>query len=183
VDVRIVAATNRNLLARVRDGHFREDLYYRLNAAEIRLPPLAQRLTDVPLLAQHFLERLNEKYGTRKAVSAGVVAALVRRRWPGQVRELSNEVARLYFLSDDSLADESLVREPAPGAALEEPGPEAAGLVEPLKLDEVERAAIVRALTAAGGRKDRAARLLGISRAGLYAKLKRFGLDGAEPAG
>jgi len=111
------------------------------------------------------------------------VAALVRRGWPGQVRELSNEVARLYFLSDDTLADEGLVREPAVGALPEEPAAEAAGANDPLKLDDVERAAIVRALAAAGGRKDRAARLLGISRAGLYAKLKRFGLDGAAGAG
>jgi len=178
VDVRIVAATNRDLLARVRAGQFREDLYYRLNAAEIRLPPLSQRLTDVPLLVQHFLERLNERYATHKTIAPEVVAALVRRGWPGQVRELSNEVARLYFLSDDGLADESLVREPAPGAQADEgaepPGEGAA----PLKLDDVERAAIVRALAAAAGRKDRAARLLGISRAGLYAKLKRFRLGG-----
>ena len=107
------------------------------------------------------------------------MSALVRRNWPGQVRELSNEVARLYFLSDDTLADEGLVREPAAGAPTDEPVAEESGAGEPLKLDDVERAAIVRALAAAAGRKDRAARLLGISRAGLYAKLKRFGLDGA----
>ncbi len=178
VDVRIVAATNRDLLARVREGQFREDLYYRLDAAEIRLPPLSQRLTDIPLLAQHFLARLNDKYGTRKELSGGVLAALVRRPWPGHVRELSNEVARLYFLSEDSIDDEGLVREPAPGAVAAAAAAGDESVPPALKLDDVERAAIVRALAAAGGRKDRAAKLLGISRAGLYAKLKRFGLDG-----
>jgi DNA-binding NtrC family response regulator len=170
VDVRIVAATHRDLLARVREGQFREDLYYRLDAAEIRLPPLSQRLTDIPLLAQHFLARLNERYGTRKELSGEVLAALVRRPWPGPVRELSNELSRLYFLSEDLIGDEGLVRAPAPGAVAAAAAESATGdeaAPPALKLDDVERAAIVRALAAAGGRKDRAAKLLGISRAGL----------------
>ncbi|HZJ73131.1 MAG TPA: sigma-54 dependent transcriptional regulator, partial [Planctomycetota bacterium] len=174
VDVRIIAATNRELPARVLLKAFREDLYYRLNAAEIRMPALAERLEDIPLLVRHFLERLNAKHGTDKDVTEEVLATLVRRPWPGQVRELGNEVSRLYFLSDDRLDQPRLVRAP--------PRTDDSGGDKPssLQLEEAERAAIVRALAAAGGRKDRAARLLGISRAGLYAKLKRLAIAAGD---
>ena len=169
VDVRIIAATNRQLPVRVREKAFREDLYYRLNAAEIRMPSLAERIEDIPLLVRHFLERLNAKHGLAKDVTDDVLAALVRRPWPGQVRELANEVARVYFLSDDRLDQPRLVRAPA----ADDLGDEQPAS---LQLEVAERAALVRALGAAGGRKEKAARLLGISRAGLYAKLKRLGL-------
>jgi transcriptional regulator with GAF, ATPase, and Fis domain/tetratricopeptide (TPR) repeat protein len=176
VDVRIVAATNRDLLECVRDETFREDLYYRLNAAELRLPALADRIEDIPLLAQHFLDSLNEKHGTAKTLDDTVLAALVGRAWPGQVRELSNEVARLYFLSDEILADADMVRVAAEDTTTADPMPAS------LKLEDVEHAAILRALAAAGQRKDKAAKMLGISRAGLYAKMKRLGVQGSGGA-
>ena len=169
VDVRIVAATNRDLRERVRAGAFREDLFYRLNAAEIRVPPLAERLDDIPLLARHILAQLNAKHGTSKVLDEHVIQALVAPPWPGQVRELSNEVARLYFLSDEVIADPDLLRGAMASATAVDPMPAS------LRLEDIEHAAVLRALHAAGNRKDKAARLLGISRAGLYARLKRMG--------
>ena len=177
VDVRIVAATNRDLLERVRAGEFREDLYYRLNAVEIRLPGLEERLGDIPLLVANALDGLNAKHGTRKSVADPVMTAFVRRAWPGQVRELLNEVSRLYFLCDDVLDRVDLVRDPPADLG----GESAEAMPRSLRLDDLERAAIDRALRAADGKKEQAARLLGISRAGLYAKLRR--LEAGEGAG
>lgn len=177
-NVRIVAATNRDLLELVREGKFREDLYYRLNAIELRLPSLDQRLDDIPLLVQHFLEQLQKQQGADKPLSPEILAALVARPWPGQVRELANEVRRLYFLSDEVIDDVQLVREAAP-AHPSNSGEGAESMPESLALEDVERAAIERALRAAGQSKQKAARLLGISRAGLYAKIRRLGLGDA----
>jgi len=176
IDVRIIAATNRDLLERVREGEFREDLYYRLNAVEIKIPNLSERLDDIPLLVTHFLDRLNEQHAAQKAISDEVLSALMRRPWPGQVRELSNEVSRLYFLSDERIDDATLVRPAASSGASDSADPMPASLL----LEDVERAAIERALRAAGGRKEKAARLLGISRAGLYAKIRRLGVEAGE---
>jgi DNA-binding NtrC family response regulator len=171
VDVRIVAVTNRELAKRVTEGEFREDLYYRLNAAEIVLPSLDVRLEDIPLLVRHFVDQLNRKHETTKIVDDAVITALTARPWPGNVRELSNEVARLYFLSGDVLDSVQLVRAAAFGDVDSLPMPSS------LKLEDMERAAIERALAATEGRKDRAATMLGISRAGLYAKMRRLGLS------
>ncbi|RKY22582.1 MAG: hypothetical protein DRQ55_00670 [Planctomycetota bacterium] len=172
VDVRIVAATNCDLLECVREGSFREDLYYRLNAVEICLPGLDQRLSDVPLLVQHALHELNRKHGTDKLITEDVLASFTRRSWPGQVRELLNEVSRVYFLSDEQLNRPQLVR-----AAAQSRDNDFDPMPRSLKLEDVERAAIERALRAADGRKEQAARLLGISRAGLYAKIRRLEIE------
>jgi len=176
IDVRIIAATNRDLLERVREGEFREDLYYRLNAVEIGLPALAERLDDIPLLVRFFLDKLGEKHGNPKEIEDDVISCLIRRGWPGQVRELANEVSRLYFLSDERIDDPELVRPAAAGSptAVSDPMPES------LKLEDVERVAIQRALKSSGGRKEQAAKLLGISRAGLYAKIRRLGVEGED---
>jgi transcriptional regulator with GAF, ATPase, and Fis domain len=172
VEVRVVAATNRALPELVEEGKFRRDLYYRLNAAEIAVPSLADRPADIPLLAKHFLESLNEAHGRPMTFGPPVMAALARRPWPGEVRELSNEVARLFFLADgDRVDDPGRIRAPV-SIAGGDPMPSSLALID------VERAAVVRALEAAGGKRARAAELLGISRAGLYTKLKRLGLDG-----
>ena len=181
IDVRIVAATNRDLLERVREGEFREDLYYRLNAVEVRMPPLAERLDDIPLLAQHFLDLLNDKHATDKRMEDEVLTALMRRPWPGQVRELSNEMSRLYFLSDEVIDNGALVR-PAAGTDRAADG-DAALPADSLRLEDAERVAILRALKAAGGRKEQAAKLLGISRAGLYAKIRRLEIEPEETEG
>ena len=171
-DVRVVAATNRDLLEQVRAGRFREDLYYRLNAAEIRVPSLAARTEDIPLLVLHFLAGLNERYELSKTIHESVVMALVQRPWPGEVRELSNEVARLFFLCEEVLDRVELVRSPPAEGVVQQPMPASH------KLEDLERAAIRRALETAGQRRDKAAKLLGISRAGLYSKMRRLGLSG-----
>lgn len=172
VSVRIVAATHRDLAERVRAGAFRQDLFYRLDGGELRLPPLEERLEDIELLVAHFVAELDRESGVQKAVAPELLAALVRRPWPGQVRELRNEVTRLWHLSGPALDDPSLVRAPA-RTAREEDGAE----TESLLLVDAERRAIERALAASEGRKEQAARLLGISRSGLYTKLARLGLE------
>jgi transcriptional regulator with GAF, ATPase, and Fis domain len=172
VDVRIVAATNRDLAARVGEGAFREDLYYRLRVAPMRVPALAERMEDVPLLVEHFLARLNEKEGAAKTLSPAVLDRLRRRVWPGNVRELENEVTRLFHLSGDHLDDPSLVSEPAPRQ------PTGDALVTAVRpMDEIEAAAIRLALRETAGNKDEAARRLGIARATIYAKIKKYGIE------
>lgn len=170
VDVRIVAATNRDLPARVSEGAFRSDLYYRLDVAEIRVPSLAQRVEDIPLLVRHFLGQLAERERQAKNMSSEVLAALMQRPWPGEVRELRNEVARIFYLSGSQINQPEMVR-----AA---PETRSGDNAQPMsfKLESMERAAVRRALEATGGKKEQAAKLLGISRAGLYTKLKRLGL-------
>ncbi|MFT7677847.1 MAG: transcriptional regulator with GAF, ATPase, and Fis domain [Planctomycetota bacterium] len=170
VDVRIVAATNRDLAARVSEGAFRSDLFYRLDVAEIRVPSLTQRVEDIPLLVRHFLGLLAEREEQAKEMSPKVLAALMQRTWPGEVRELQNEVARLFYLSGPQLNQPELVRAAAETRAGDQSEPMS------FKLEDMERAAVRRALEAAGGKKEQAAKLLGISRAGLYTKLKRLGI-------
>ncbi len=171
VSVRIVAATHRDLTERVRAGAFRQDLYYRLDGGELRLPPLAERLEDLEPLVEHFLELLRHETGQAKELARPVLLALQQRPWPGQVRELRNEVTRLWHMSDAAIDDPSLIRT----AAMTSDGP---GPSEPASflLVDAERQAVERALNASEGRKDQAARLLGISRSGLYTKLARLGL-------
>ena len=174
-DVRLVAATNADMAARVAAGDFRQDLYYRLNAAEVRVPSLDERREDIPLLVEHFLNLLRDQHGVDKGLEARVLRRLTERAWPGEIRELRNEVQRLFLLSGEVISDLDLVREPS--------GPlvEAVGQPESYALEDAERRAIVRALEASGGNRAEAARRLEVSRAGFYNKLRRFGLDGKGP--
>ncbi|MBK8978416.1 MAG: sigma-54-dependent Fis family transcriptional regulator [Planctomycetes bacterium] len=166
VELRIVAATNRDPLRAVRDGRFREDLYYRLAVVTVPLPALRDRLADLPPLVEHFLaEAAQGRGGTPRRASPALLAALARRRWPGNLRELRNVLLRLDALADgDVIGDELLEPEPADGLG--------AG-VEVLDLATLERRAIARALERAAGNKAEAARLLGISRRSLYDRLQR----------
>ena len=178
IDVRIIAATNRNLQDLVQNGRFREDLYYRLNVATIRVPPLRQRQEDIPLLAQSFLERYAEQNQKPvKGFTPQAMEDLIRHDWPGNVRELMNVVERAVvlargdYLDSDSLLlttqdlDSSAFNEKGFGAVAEEP-----------TLDNVERATILKTLEATGGNKSEAARRLGITRKTLHNKLKKYGL-------
>ena len=171
VSVRVVAATHQMLAKKVQLGEFREDLFYRLNGGEVSLPPLAERLEDVPLLVAHFMNQLGTQYGQQKAITEPVMGALLKRPWPGQVRELRNEVARLWFLSDAVINQPDLIRKPM--AQAEGSNETTSSLL----LIDAERIAVERALAVASGRRDQAAKLLGISRSGLYTKLTRLGLD------
>jgi transcriptional regulator with GAF, ATPase, and Fis domain/tetratricopeptide (TPR) repeat protein len=175
VDFRLVAATNRDLVREVREGRFREDLFYRLDALRIELPPLSAHPEDIPVLVDHCL-RLQAAPGEPPAkVAPAVLARLCKRDWPGNVRELFNEVARLVVLSGGEIVDPALVRE-----AARDPLDASVGSGAVLPLEELERRAILRALEVSGGDKRKAAQLLGISRAKVYQRLKEWGEAAGE---
>lgn len=176
-DFRLVAATNRDLGEAVKRGDFREDLYFRINVLEVRLPPLRERMEDIPELAVHFTRK--SAAGEGKAVEGITPQALERlmaHRWPGNIRELENVIHRGVILSGDgAIGTEHLpshLREGG-GAALPSPG---ATLAVAQSLSEWEKIIIRSTLARCGGNKSRAARTLGISRKVLYAKLERHGL-------
>ncbi|MCP3915516.1 MAG: tetratricopeptide repeat protein [bacterium] len=169
-ELRIIASRRTDVGQRIASGQFLPELLYLLNTVEIRVPSLADRVEDIPALARQCLDELNARQKTAKTLDPAVIEALTRRPWPGELRELTNEVVRLYYLSDDAIDDPEIVRSPRPlGAPVE-------AMPASFRIEDVERAAVARALEATGGNKDRAAKLLGISRAGLYKKLSRLGL-------
>ncbi len=183
VDVRILAATNRDLEKAVVEGRFRQDLYYRLNVVALHMPPLRERVNDIPLLAQHFLRQYSRK--NRKTVRGFTPLAmdmLLKYNWPGNVRELENAVERAIILLTGDLISEkelplSVTRSyqgtpDTPGEIREAPS------TKPLRsLDEIEKEAILAALEAAGGNKSEAARRLGINRKTLHKKLRSYGVS------
>jgi len=179
VDVRIVAATNRDLRKAVQEGRFREDLFYRLNVIPIAIPPLRQRREDIPLLVDRFLERLSaEMKKPLEGVSSEAMNALLAHDWPGNVRELRNVLERGGVVCSGSiiqLADLGLpLRTEPPNKAT---GPLAS-------LEEVERRHVAAVLSHTGGNVSQSARILGIDRVTLYNKMKKWGLrrDGEELA-
>jgi DNA-binding NtrC family response regulator len=176
VDVRVLAATNRDLPAMVRQGSFREDLYYRLSTISIALPPLREREGDVEVLAAHFVARLNERFGSRKRLGADAAGLLRRHAWPGNVRELLHVIEAAMIVSDEA---EIQARDlPAALREAEARRPAARTEEHPQTgtLEELERAQIEAALAATAGHRARAAQMLGISERNLYRKLKEFGL-------
>ncbi len=179
VDVRVVAATNRDLAEAIAAGAFREDLYYRLNVVGLPVPPLRERREDIPLLSQHFLERFAEKNRkTIKGFTPGAMDGLIRYSWPGNVRELMNAVERAVVLAREqylTAAEFPMIpqEEGAPDAGLV---PAAGGAEVALTLDNVERATILQTMEAVDGNKSEAARRLGITRKTLHSKLKKYGV-------
>jgi two-component system nitrogen regulation response regulator NtrX len=188
VDVRVLAATNKDLPAEIRVGRFREDLYFRLNVIPIFVPPLRDRPDDILVLAEHFMTELSREYGRRpKKFDPGAVAGLRSYRWPGNVRELRNVIERLMIMvrgDTITLSDLSFLEGTA-GAALDSPGP-----VVPLHdaRDQFERDYILKALAAQQGNISRTAEVLGVERSNLYRKMRSFGIaparrvDGEEEA-
>jgi DNA-binding NtrC family response regulator len=185
VDVRIIAATNRDLASLVREGKFRDDLYYRLNVVRIVLPSLAERREDIPLLAYHFLRKYTGGASHPvKGFLPETMALLQRYRWPGNVRELENAIERAVSLShgpfvmpDDlpeAIRNTGSVQEEKP--ASKDVRPEEALLT----LDEVEKRHLIRVLKETKGNKVRAAKILGIDRRTLYRMAERFGIDLVE---
>jgi DNA-binding NtrC family response regulator len=170
IDVRILSATNSQLDRAVADGRFREDLYYRLNAVEIFLPPLRERREDIPLLAAHFLARSGRKYGRPDlSLTSSAVEALMRHAWPGNVRELRHSVERAVLLAEANEVNlEHLGLRQAPEGSLR---------LENMQLDDAERILIRKAIARNRGNVSRAAEDLGISRSALYRRLKRHGLQ------
>jgi DNA-binding NtrC family response regulator len=175
VDVRVIAATNRDLKKAVADGSFREDLFYRLNVIPVTLPPLRERKEDIPLLVDHFLDRLEAEMKKRVQVSPEAMAALLAHDWPGNVRELRNVLERGAVVAAGDVVKLADLGLPAPAGK----APAAAG---PATLEDVERRHIAEVLGHASGNVSQAARLLGIDRVTLYNKMKKYQLrrDGED---
>jgi DNA-binding NtrC family response regulator len=176
VDVRVVAATNRDLRQAISRGHFREDLFYRLATLTLEIPPLRQRREDIRELVEHFTRKANRKFSLSREVSEEAVQALMKYRWPGNVRELRHVLEQTIVLSrGDSIEIDDL---PATIRSDSEPlEPERAGVIVPLQ--EVERRHILSVLEKVGGNRSQAAQALGISERNLYRLLKKY----RQPAG
>jgi two-component system nitrogen regulation response regulator NtrX len=181
VDVRVLAATNKDLPAEIRAGRFREDLYFRLNVIPIFVPPLHDRREDIPLLAEHFMAAFAREYGRRlKTFDAAALSALQDYPWPGNVRELRNVIERLMIMvPGDTITEADLafldvpILYPAPAADAGAPG-------EPVTLHAArarfEREFILRTLAAQGGNISRTADVLGVERSNLYRKMRALGI-------
>lgn len=205
VEARIVAATNRDLKVEVAAGRFREDLYYRLNVVEVAVPPLRDRVEDIPALAEHFLHRISEDVGVpRKHLSNAAAQKLVRASWPGNVRQLENAIKSSALLSRTDvigadelrIPDEAIRREavetsaaptpasPQPAAPPDEPlSPAARKIRNRAEWEAHERQQILDALVRCGWNKTQAARELNVSRRNLYRKIDRYGIEGQKGTG
>jgi two-component system response regulator AtoC len=177
VDVRVIAATNRDLEAAYRAGTFRKDLYFRLNVVTVHVPPLRERRSDIPMLVHHFLNRYAP--GANIQVTAGAMKSLLHYDWPGNVRELENSVARAVTLGDRQVID---VIDLPPAIRSEQGDPathamQDAASLSTTALAEMERMTILRVFEQANGDKALAGKMLGISRATLYRKLKRYNIS------
>jgi transcriptional regulator with PAS, ATPase and Fis domain len=172
VDVRIIAATNKDLRKAIQDKSFRDDLYYRLKVIEISLPPLRERPEDISLLIEYFLKTLKMKIASNvEDCSAEAMEILLSYGWPGNVRELRNVIERaLVFARGEKILPQHLPKDISMGYAQEA---HAEG-ERPASLDEIERLHILRVLDFTGGNKQNAAKILGISRATLYEKIKSY---------
>ena len=174
-DIRIVAACNRDLAQMVREGKFREDLYYRLAVVDIRLPPLRERAGDIPLLVSRFLKEFSAANGGRvTGMTPAAMKIFESYSWPGNVRELRNAVERMVVLSQGGLLDVGDVPE---HMRMPSAQPDVTAL-PPGTLDETEKAKILSVLDQVGGNRSRAAQVLGISRRTLYRKLDEYAKDG-----
>jgi DNA-binding NtrC family response regulator len=168
VDVRVIAATNRDLQKMVEEAKFREDLWYRLNVVRVLLPPLVERRGDVPLLAHYFLNRYNDRYKQQAKLTESGLKVLENYSWPGNVRQLQHMLERLTILAPHGKIDEPAVRD---AIELTEPRDAASDTLADTEADQIRRV-----LSATGGNKSRAAKILGIERKTLYRKLERMGL-------
>ena len=175
VDVRLIAATNRDLATMAGEGSFREDLFYRINVVTVQLPPLRERRADIPALVEHFVERFNDENGKQiQGVSREAMDLLMRHDYPGNVREMQNVVERAVVMARGDL----LTRADLPAtvqSGAEEGAPSTAGSL-PEQVEALERAAIHRALDEAGGVQSHAAQSLGITERNLRYKLQKYDL-------
>ena len=180
LNVRVIAATSRNLGEMMEEGRFRSDLYYRLNVLEIPIPPLRDRLQDLGVLCEALLENLGRDLELRAEITDAAIGALSGYCWPGNIRELRNVLERILTLREDSgVIDANDIASVLPVADLYPPSAAGGSLpkaARPLAevLAEAERGVIATALATAGGNRSKAARILGISRSALYAKLGRL---------
>jgi two-component system response regulator AtoC len=195
VDVRLIAATNRDLAAEVDAGRFRKDLFYRLNVVPLHLPPLRDRRTDVPSLARHFIEKYNKRLNKKiEGIADDALVMLQAYPWPGNIRELENMMERVLLFADGPRIEVKDLPEPVrtslQSAVAQTTDTDTATLMvgeTPLKdflkakQAEIEKAFIVQALAKTDGNVTHAARLLGISRKSLQTKMKEFGLRDESP--
>jgi PAS domain S-box-containing protein len=182
VDVRVIAATNRDLRQLMREGTFREDLFYRIKVMEINMPPLRERKEDIPLLTEHFIEKLNTKLQKNiEGVSQEVLRKFMAYSWPGNIRELEHTIEHALILCQKSV----VTLEDLPPDILEQT--DAGGQSQRIESPQQkysgtdERGAIIEALAKAGWNKSKAARILGISRRTIYRKMKEHGIDDSIP--
>jgi transcriptional regulator with GAF, ATPase, and Fis domain len=175
VDVRVLAATNRDLPHEIEQGRFREDLYHRLNVIPIALPPLRERSGDIPELVRHFMQRWHQQTGrAMPTLEAGALAMLRAYHWPGNVRELANFCERLAILNEGRIVTADAVAQLLPGA--QPLGAETTGSLAET-LDDTERQLILRALAACNNNIADAAKLLQTDRANLYRRMRRLGIE------
>ena len=168
IDVRVVAATNKNVRQLVEDGKFREDLWFRLDVVKVELPPLRERAGDLPLLVQKFQDRYNERYARQSVTTKSGLAALDSYTWPGNVRQLQHMMERLVILAPQGRIDDAAVREAIADAE---------GRDAPVEtLEDAKAEQIKKVLAAANGNKSKAAKILGIERKTLYRLIDRFQL-------
>jgi transcriptional regulator with PAS, ATPase and Fis domain len=173
INVRIIAATNQNLQEKIKRGEFREDLYYRLNVIALELPPLRERVEDIPLLCEYFLKKYNDKFGIYiEKIDDEAMDCLKKYSWPGNIRELENAIERAYNLIDGNV----IKLKHLPEKIVSNNRPLCVGSLNKT-LNEIEKQRIIDALKASGGNKSKAAKMLGINRAGLYQKLKKHGIN------
>jgi transcriptional regulator with PAS, ATPase and Fis domain len=177
VDVRVIAATNRDLEEEVRAGTFREDLFHRLQVMPVRLPPLRERRADIPLLIDGYIDRYNQEFRKRvRGVTPEALAAIGQYQWPGNVRELRNAIERAMLLTErECLAADDFGALPRSAAAAAFRLP-----AEGVKLDDVERQLVVQALERANGNQTKAGHLLGINRDQVRYRIEKFGLGRPE---
>ncbi len=177
IDARVLAATNRNLAEMVTQGHFREDLYYRLNAIRVDVPPLRERPEDIACLAGHFVERFNRRFSQNQRLSPEALEALTRYAWPGNVRQLINVIEQVVVMADEDTITPAhlppVFRTSSGGHATSRTAPGSA--IVPLR--DVERQYIEFVVRHFNGHRANAARALGIGERSLYRKLNEFGLD------
>jgi len=170
VDIRLICATNMPLTKMVAEGTFRQDLLYRINTVEIQVPPLAERIEDIPLLANHYLNYYAKKYHKNvKSIAGEALDKLKRYAWPGNIRELQHAIERAVIMTDSDALQQSdflLSRSLTPSASN----------ADTLNLDEVEKSAIVKALNIHSGNISKAAEELGLTRASLYRRMEKYGL-------
>ena len=186
VDVRVIAATNRDLAQLVKDGKFRDDLYYRLNVVRIALPSLAERQEDITMLAYHFLQKYAGISPRVKGFKPETIALIKRYHWPGNVRELENAVERAVSLSHgpllvpDDLPESVRAEAAVTGSSKSETGVAESEVL--ISLDELEKRHLTRVLKETKGNKVKAAKILGIDRRTLYRMAERFGMDLGDDA-
>ena len=189
VDIRLLAATNIDLLEEMKSGNFREDLYYRLNVVTIELPPLRDRKVDIPLLSAHFLKRYNTHHnGNPNSISPEALELLMRYSWPGNVRELENVIEQICVLNDKQRIEtqdlpldilNEVVYIPAQLSKAVSKSSKIKPLSEMVRetVEASEREAVEKALLTTSGNKKEAAKLLGISRVTLYEKIRKYGIS------